>query len=358
MKISKKYSRDSAKFKAAVNYRKLNKPVEAKKLILEILNDQPDFAPALSEMGEILTLEGNYDKAIFYFNKKLEVLPDDQSALKSKGVMHRLRDRIGDTIGVFEKGPTISRHKLKKELRKKDAQLIAATEIATANALLTSFAHQVNNPLQIIQAIIYRLQNKKRLVEDEMRKGLDRIQNNANRINDLIKNQNKLVRNSREDNEYFNVVEVIIKAFEPFEEQLNNHGIKKNLTNLESNESAFWIFGNPIKVEELFINLIANARDALYSVKNPEIIVEVIQPNKNDIVIHFADNGKGISKENLKQIFNSPFTTKQRGTGLGLLLCYSVINQMDGKIKVRSQLGKGTKFIITLPNKGGEYGKT
>jgi signal transduction histidine kinase len=358
MKKPKKYSRDSAKFRAALNYRKINKPVEAKKLILEMLNDQPDFAPALSEMGEILTLEKDYDKAIFYFNKKLDVLPDDQSALKNKGVMHRLKGRIGDAIGGFEKGPALSRHKLKKELRKKDAQLIAATEIATANALLTSFAHQVNNPLQIIQSIIYRLQNKKRLVEDDMRKGLDKIQDNANRIHDLIKNQNKLVRNSSEDNEYFNVVEVIIKAFEPFEEQLNNHGIKKNLTNLGSNDSAFWIFGNPIKVEELFINLIANARDALDSVKQPEIIVKAIQPNKNDIVIHFTDNGKGISKENLKRIFNSPFTTKQRGTGLGLLLCYSVINQMGGKIKVRSQLGKGTKFIITLPNKGGEYGKT
>jgi C4-dicarboxylate-specific signal transduction histidine kinase len=357
---SKKYTRNSAKLKAALSYRKLNKPVEAKKLILEILNDQPDFAPALSEMGEIFTLEGDFDKAIFYFKKKLDVLPDDQSALKSKGVMHRLKGRIEGAIGGFEKVPTLSRQKLIEKLRKKDAQLIAATEVATANALLTSFAHQVGNPLQIIQSIIYRLNNQKKMVEDDVRKDLGRIRDNADRIYNLIKHQNELVRSRPKDNKYFDIVEVILKAFEPFEEQLTNHGIKRNLTDLEGKENTFWVFGNPFKVEQLFINLIANARDALDSIENPEIkiMVKTGQPKKNDIVIHFVDNGNGMPKDVQKQIFHSPFTTKDEGTGLGLLLCHNVINQMDGKINVKSKPKKGTKLIITLPNKGDEHGKT
>ncbi|MCK5055168.1 MAG: hypothetical protein KAT34_00815 [Candidatus Aminicenantes bacterium] len=127
-----KYTRDSPMFKEAVSYRKLNMLGEAKKLIIEILTDQPDFIPALSEMGEIFTLEKDYNKAAFYFKKKLDLLPDAQYALRGKGVIYRLKGRIK---GAIEGLLTLSRHKLKEELRKKNAQVIAASKIATANPL-------------------------------------------------------------------------------------------------------------------------------------------------------------------------------------------------------------------------------
>lgn len=75
------------------------------------------------------------------------------------------------------------------------------------------------------------------------------------------------------------------------------------------------------------------------------------QSRRKEIVIRFSDNGKGISKENLKRVFDSLFTTKEEGTGLGLWLCFSVINQMDGNITVDSKLGQGTTFTIRLPAK-------
>lgn len=351
------HHRFAEKVKRAVSFRKLNKPDEAKHILLEVLNEKPDYAPALSEMGEILTLEGDYKKAAFYFNKKLDALPDEKSVPKGAGVMHRLKGKIEGAVGGIERAPTLSRQKLREKLRKKHAQLIAATEVATANALLTSFAHQVGNPLQIIQSILYRLSNQKELVEEKVRTDLGKIQDSAERIYNLIAHQNELVRCKSKDNEHFDVVDVILKAFEPFEEQLANHGIKKNLTDLEGKENTFWVFGNPFKVEQLFINLIANARDALGSNENPEIklTINTGQSKKNNLVIHFADNGKGMPKEVQKKIFHSPFTTKDDGTGLGLLLCHSVIDQMEGKINVKSKSGRGTEFIITLPNKGGEY---
>lgn len=206
----------------------------------------------------------------------------------------------------------------------------------------------MNNPLQIIQSVIFRLKNRKQITEDDLRRGLTKIQENANRIHDLLQHQNKLVRSDPDDNKYFNIREAILRAFQPFEEQLKERGIKKNIMDMENKESVFIVFGNPTKLEQLFINLIANARDALSSVKHPEIkiTIENIQSKENDIVIHFADNGKSISKENLKRVFHSPFTTKKNGKGLDLLLCYSVIKQMDGKIRVKSQLGIGKRNKI------------
>lgn len=357
-----KYTRDSAKFLEAVSYRRLEKIDEAKKIIFEILNNQPDFAPALNEMGKIFTHDGDYDNAISYFKRILDISPDDLDALRGMGIIYRQKGKLEESNECFEKVSNLTRQKLNDELkgsreklREKEALLIAASNIATANALLTSFAHQINNPLQIMQSVIFRLKNKKQITEDDLRRNLTKIQESTNRIHDLLRHQNKLVRSDPGDNKFVNIRKVILRAFEPFEEQLKDRGIKKNLIDLENKKRVFMVFGNPVKLEQLFINLIANARDALKFVKNPEIkiTVEKDQINESDIVIHFSDNGEGLSDENLKRIFNYPFTTKKSCTGLGLLLCYSVINQMNGKIKVDSRLGKGTKFIITLPNKGG-----
>ena len=110
------------------------------------------------------------------------------------------------------------------------------------------------------------------------------------------------------------------------------------------------VYGNRVELEQVFINLFANARDALTSTPEPRIIVGLTQSSDKDITLTFSDNGEGISKENLKRVFDSLFTTKDEGTGLGLWLCYSVIEQqMNGSIKVESELGKGTTFILRLP---------
>jgi signal transduction histidine kinase len=109
------------------------------------------------------------------------------------------------------------------------------------------------------------------------------------------------------------------------------------------------VYGNRVELEQVFINLFANARDALTSTAKPKITVGLARSDDKEVTMTFSDNGEGISKDNLKRVFDSLFTTKAEGTGLGLWLCFSVIQQMNGTIKVESNLGKGTTFTICLP---------
>jgi signal transduction histidine kinase len=88
----------------------------------------------------------------------------------------------------------------------------------------------------------------------------------------------------------------------------------------------------------------------LASTPKPEIAISLAPTTDKKITMTFADNGEGISKDNLKRVFDSLFSTKAEGTGLGLWLCFSVIQQMNGTIKVESDLGHGTTFTICLPN--------
>jgi signal transduction histidine kinase len=99
-------------------------------------------------------------------------------------------------------------------------------------------------------------------------------------------------------------------------------------------------------MEQLFINLFTNARDAMEA---QGLLKIEVHPLDNDVRIIVSDAGKGIPASDIPRIFDPFFTTKDRGTGLGLAIVYSIIKKHNGKIKVKSEEGRGTTFIIDLP---------
>jgi signal transduction histidine kinase len=138
-------------------------------------------------------------------------------------------------------------------------------------------------------------------------------------------------------------------------EQLRVHNIRldKSLSpNLPKIEA------DPNQLQQVFLNLITNARDAIDSLNRPEggelTVKSLLSQNKTNIEIIFQDNGCGISKENQSNLFNPFFTTKSPGggMGLGLAIAYRIIEDHKGRIEVKSQEGKGTTFKIILPVKG------
>lgn len=242
-----------------------------------------------------------------------------------------------------------SRLRTRSALRKEDEQFIASGRITTLNAIATCFAHQINNPLQIIHNSIESLSKKVPPEGQSMLDDLERLRDNADRIHDLIQHLYRLVKNDTRDREPLRVMDVLLSAYALFEEQLRNRGITVEWCDTGDSSEASVVYGNRIELEQVFINLFANARDALAAATHPKITVTLSQTEEQQVTICFSDNGEGISDENKEQIFDSLFTTKADGTGLGLWLCLSVINQMDGKIGVESQPGKGTAFRISLP---------
>lgn len=240
---------------------------------------------------------------------------------------------------------------LNKSLSRKDKQFIASGRITTANAIATCFAHQINNPLQIIHNSIDRLSRRIPPSEHSMTEDLLKLRNSADRIHQLIEHLYRLIKHDSQDRERLQIRSVMLSAYALFEQQLRSRGISVEIEEAGEPENQCVVYGNGVELEQVFINLFANARDALALTVEPRITVALTQSSEKEVTIHFSDNGEGISKENLKRVFDSLFTTKAEGTGLGLWLCLSVVNQMQGRIKVDSDLGKGTTFTICLPIK-------
>jgi signal transduction histidine kinase len=233
---------------------------------------------------------------------------------------------------------------------RRDKQFIASGRITTLNAIATCFAHQINNPLQIIQNAIDGLLEKVPRGDPSVEDDLAKLRNSADRIHELIQHLYRLVKNDSRDRESLRIGEVLLSAYGLFERQLENRGISVELCDAPGLQDTHVVFGDRVELEQVFINLFANSRDALASTANPRIRVTLVQSDEH-LTLSFSDNGEGISHENKERVFDSLFTTKAEGTGLGLWLCLSVIQQMSGTIKVDSAPGEGTTFTICLPTK-------
>jgi signal transduction histidine kinase len=262
---------------------------------------------------------------------------------------------MSESYGVVKK--LTAKFRRRRPLRKEDTQFLASGRITTLNAIATCFAHQINNPLQIIQGSIRSLSKKIPAGEQSMKDDLERLRNSANRIHELIQHLYRLVKQDTKDQEFLPLREVIISAHALFEKQLQNRGISVVIEGLHDEHHTAFVYGNSVELEQVFINLFANARDALAATPDPQIKVTLLHSSNDSVTLCFSDNGHGISDENKERVFDSLFTTKPDGTGLGLWLCLSVIQQMNGTIKAESAIGKGTTFIICLPSKWEEYDK-
>ena len=137
--------------------------------------------------------------------------------------------------------------------------------------------------------------------------------------------------------------------------QYKNHNIKLKI-NLESDLS--FVHGNKFKLEQVILNLLTNAKDAVEERfkeaddQNYQKEIKICTRKENsNLVLELEDNGKGITPGNLDKIFDPFFTTKdpEKGTGLGLSIVYGIIEEMAGEITVRSDLDRYTKFEITIP---------
>jgi two-component system NtrC family sensor kinase len=139
-------------------------------------------------------------------------------------------------------------------------------------------------------------------------------------------------------------------------QQLLNQGIE---VELRLGENLPRLLGDKNQVEQVLLNLISNARDAMEESSRKLLTIQTnLSRRGQQIELRVSDTGIGMTPEQIEQIFNPFFTTKDsdRGTGLGLSICYRIIDAHQGKIEVKSQLNKGTTFIVRFPttqNSGG-----
>ncbi len=243
-----------------------------------------------------------------------------------------------------------------------EQQLIQASKMATLGEMATGVAHELNQPLTVIKTASSLITKKvKRLVndgDDTLLTLSEKINKNVDRASKIINHMRQFARKSDMKLQDVQVNTVIEKALEMFSQQLKLRGIDVILE-LEPDLPA--ITADPDRLEQVFVNLLINARDAVESkseIRNPksedkQIVLKTIKAEKH-IRIEVRDTGTGIPEAILDKIFEPFFTTKEvgKGTGLGLSISYGIVKDFGGNIWATSVPNQGACFIIEFPLQG------
>lgn len=269
---------------------------------------------------------------------------------------HRSNQRLGDSrkamihiMGDLRE-TTQEMERREQELRDKQEQLVQAGKLATLGELTTGVAHELNNPLNNIGLFIGNATDQLRLglsdpgrIEHELERALEQVR----KATSIISHLRTFGRAAPVSVERVDVDEVIERSLSLMQEQLRLRGIEVEL-DLCADELI--VLGNSIQLEQVFINVLTNARDALEEAPRKTIRVSS-SCDERWIRISFADTGPGIAPEAEQRIFDPFFTTKEvgAGTGLGLSITYSIVKEHGGEITVGNEPSGGARFVITLP---------
>lgn len=253
-----------------------------------------------------------------------------------------------------------------QELQDTQSQLIQSGKLASIGELTSGVAHELNQPLMVIRGtvqLVRRSVGKNNLGTGELLEQLEPIERNTKRMMNIINHLRTFSRQSKSEFQPVDVNKIIEDSLLMISEQLRLRDIeiKKDL-----GADLPKIKGDDNQLEQVILNLITNARDAVDTKGDSiqsrneykgkvEIITRLEElPNKqskNYVEILVRDNGRGIFAENIEKIFDPFFTTKEvgKGTGLGLSISYGIIKDHNGEIDVTETGPEGTTFKIKLP---------
>ena len=240
-----------------------------------------------------------------------------------------------------------------------EQQLIQAGKMATLGEMATGVAHELNQPLSVIKTAssfcIKKLNRCEPIRADIMATMFQKIDNNVDRATKIITHMRQFARKSDMDLEKIQINDIIARALDIFSQQLKLRGIQ---VNLDLDPQLPLILGDPHRLEQVFINLLVNARDAIemrwrQQVKGPDggSITLTSGICANRVRVEVIDTGTGIPAGLRDKVFEPFFTTKEvgKGTGLGLSISYGIVKDCQGEIRVASDGRTGSHFTITFP---------
>jgi len=240
-----------------------------------------------------------------------------------------------------------------------EQQLIQASKMATLGEMATGVAHELNQPLSVIKTVssffIKKIKKNETIEDDTLSSMLSKVDSNVDRASKIINHMRQFARKSEIDLERVQVNEILERTFEMFSQQLKVRGIELRW---DVQDGLPKIMADPGRLEQVFVNLLVNARDAIEkkwesigSKSEDEKITIKTMLKGRSVVVEVRDTGAGIPASIAGKIFEPFFTTKEvgKGTGLGLSISYGIIKECGGNIKIASVMGEGACFVITFP---------
>lgn len=288
-------------------------------------------------------------------------------SLRSAGYLIFLTTVIGGavivTLAFFLTNRIIGRmERMDSEKASLSQQLILAARLAEIGEMAAGFAHEINNPLQImkteqalIEMIFSELKEKQQLRDSEdlteLEDSLDQIKIQINRCAKITQAILKFARQDKPSHQKVDLETIIPECTGMISKNASVHGIA---IDQKISEDLPLVFGDPVQFQQVLLNLYNNAIDAIiekHGAEGGQLVIEAGVENEQSIEISVMDNGCGINPENQEKIFSPFYTTKPvgKGTGLGLSVCFGIVESMGGVMDVSSEQGVGTTFRIRLP---------
>lgn len=262
---------------------------------------------------------------------------------RSRKAMIHIMDDLRETTEEMQRR--------EQELRDKQEQLVQAGKLATLGELTTGVAHELNNPLNNIGLFVGNALDLIQLGTadpERISSELDNAMHQVRKASEIISHLRTFGRAAPVSREPVLINDVIMRALSLMQEQFRLRQIDLNLKLCDDNPL---VLGNAIQLEQVLINLLTNARDAVNLSALRTISIEcVVEAPFVELVI--SDTGAGIPEGLEKRIFDPFFTTKEvgKGTGLGLSITYGIIKEHHGTITVaKTPPGAGATFVIQLP---------
>jgi histidine kinase len=231
--------------------------------------------------------------------------------------------------------------------------------MATLGEMATGVAHELNQPLAVMESassFLMRKLNKEEEIEPEhLLIMAQKISGNVDRATKIINHLREFGRKEDAGLEKIQVNDLLRRANELLSQQLKVRGIE---VVWQLGEGLPPIMADPGRLEQVFVNLLLNARDAIEDKLATEVIKKGSEKitlttsfDGDKIIVEVSDTGTGIPRDQLEKIFEPFFTTKSvgKGTGLGLSISYGIVKDCGGNIQVKSKKGKGARFIIEFP---------
>jgi C4-dicarboxylate-specific signal transduction histidine kinase len=384
---------------------RMQKSEERRRALIHILSDLNQVNRKLADQRKaMIHILADYEHDRSRLAKQTERLDNSRRAL-----MHILQDSHQSNIRLENsrkamihimsdlRETTEAVQRREQELREKQEQLVQAGKLATLGELTTGVAHELNNPLNNIGLFIGNaidlillgapdaglehsasagqdgdgMQRAGWVDKEAILHELSSAMQQVRKATEIISHLRTFGRAAPVSFEPLDIRQVIERAISLVREQMRLRQIE---VQLHFPEEAPLVFGNAIQLEQVFINLLTNARDALTNAPN-KIITITCRIEPKQVALHVCDTGPGIPAELEQRIFDPFFTTKEvgTGTGLGLSITYGIIKDHQGTISVENRCsihhagtpndgidldgyqgnpGEGAHFLVHLPRQG------